>query len=51
MVSSLRAMIIAEDAEAEADTPILEEADMAPALKEDTFVARIMKQNSMEQRR
>ncbi len=44
-------MIIAEDAEAEADTPILEEADMAPALKEDTFVARIMKQNSMEQGR
>jgi hypothetical protein len=51
LIPSLRAMIIAEDAEAEADTPILEEADMAPALKEDTFVARIMKQNSMEQRR
>ena len=42
-------MIIAEDAEAEGDTPILEEADMAPALKEGAFVARIMRQNSMQQ--
>ena len=44
-------MIIAEDAEAEADTPILEEADMALALKETTFVTRLIRQNSMQQRR
>jgi hypothetical protein len=41
-------MVIAEDAEAEGDTPILEEADMAPALKEDAFVSRIMRQNSLQ---
>ncbi len=42
---------IAEDAEAEGATPILEEADMALALKEKTFVTRLIRQNSMQQRR
>ena len=42
---------IAEDAEAEGATEILRDEDMAPARKEQAFVTRLIRQNSVKQRR
>jgi hypothetical protein len=43
--------VIAEDAEAEDATSTLQDEDMAPALKEQAFVSRLIRQNSMQQHR
>jgi hypothetical protein len=43
--------VIAEDAEAEDAASTLQDEDMAPALKEQAFVSRLIRQNSMQQHR
>ncbi len=49
-MAALRAAIISEDADGEDASAILEDADMVPALKEEAFVSRLIRQNSAHRR-
>ena len=48
-LAALRAAIIAEDAD-EGTSAILEDSDMAPALKEEAFVSRLIRNHSGHRR-
>jgi hypothetical protein len=48
--ASDESFVIPEDAGADDVAAVLEDEDMAPALKEQAFVARLIRQNSIAQR-
>ena len=48
-LAALRTAIIAENAD-EGTSAILEDSDMAPALKEEAFVSRLIRKNSGHRR-